>query len=137
MKKIFLVSIFIFVISQIVFSQAVCPITTLKINKVGGQIIAKGKLATPIPNQKIELRNLDEKETFVSETITNENGEFEFSGIKKGKYAFNVDFVLNGSYLLKYRAIVKVKKSNSSKSKPSILILFGGNCWETEALTIK
>lgn len=119
------------------FSQTICPIVTVKVNKASGKILDGGRLEEPLPNIKVELRNFDEKETLVSSTITDKSGVFEFKNIKKGEYIFNTYFVFNDNLYLKYRAVVKVKKSNSLKSKPSILIRFGIDYHETQIKTIK
>jgi len=139
MKKV----IFIFSIALLfvafpfsAFSQAMCPIITLKVNKVRGNIVYKDGKTEPIPDIKLELRKPDDEETLVSTATTNESGLFEFKDIQKGAYILIVDFVINGKSWLEYRTVVKVKKSNSSKSKPSILIRFAIDCFETEAVTI-
>lgn len=114
------------------FSQSICPIVTLKVNKVSGKILDGGRLEEPLPNIRVELRNFNDEETLVSTAITDKLGLFEFENIKKGEYIFNTYFIFNDELYLKYRAVVKVKKSNSLKSKPSILISFGIDCHETE-----
>jgi hypothetical protein len=73
----------------------------------------------------------------VATATTDEKGLFEFKEIQKGEYIFIVYFVFNGNLELNYRAVVKVKKSNSSKSTPSIIVRFAFDCWETEAVTVK
>ncbi len=137
MKKLISLALILFfgAFSATVHCQAVCPIITLKVNKVSGKIIEKGKLATPFPDVKVELRKINDEETLVSSTTSDKLGFFEFEEIEKGKYLFLLDF--NKPSFVNYRAVVKVKKTNSSKSKPSILIVYSGDCWDTEALTVK
>jgi 5-hydroxyisourate hydrolase-like protein (transthyretin family) len=137
MKNFLLLTLFFLSLFNFsVFSQAICPTKTLKVNKVNGQILDGGKLETPLPNIKVELREINENERLVSEVYTNKSGVFEFENIKKGKYFFNVYFVFNNDLYLTYRAVVKVNKTNSSKLKPSILIRYGVDCWNTEATVI-
>ncbi|MDQ3633674.1 MAG: hypothetical protein M3405_04090 [Acidobacteriota bacterium] len=127
----------LFAFSSNAFSQSICPIVTVKVNKVSGKILVGGRLEEPLPNIKVELRKFDDEETLVSTAVTDKSGLFEFDNIRKGEYIFNTYFVFNNELYLKYRAIVKVKKSNSLNSKPSILIRFGIDCHETEIKTVK
>ncbi len=137
MRKSYFILLILSIFTSNAFSQAVCPIKTLKVNKVNGKILLGGKSKEPFPDTKIDLFKFDEKETVISTTATNEDGYFEFDNIKKGKYGLNVHIVINGMSYPPYRAIVKVKKTDSSKLKPSILIIYSGDCWDTEAETVK
>lgn len=139
MNKFFVIfsTVFLFASNVIVFSQAICPIRTLKVNKINGKILDGGKSEEPLPEIKLELIKFDEEETIVSTVFTDKAGYFEFENIEKGKYGLIIYFVFNGNLYLKYRAIVKAKKTDSPKVKPSILIRFGVDCHETEAISIK
>lgn len=136
MKK-FSLTIFLIFLSaflKTVYCQSTCPISTLKVNKVSGTVVDKMTPTTVLSKIKIEVRKTDDAETLVSTTTTDKDGLFEFNGIEKGKYIFIVDF---GQLFSQYRAVIKVKESNSPKTKPSILVRFGGDCWETEIVKAK
>lgn len=141
MKKLLLVcSILLFhiVCNKPTFSQVISPIKTLTVNKVTGKIITINKSALRSSGIKIELRETNTSGETISSylTTTDESGFFEFNGIKKGKYLLNVYFIIKENLIQKYRAIVNMNKSGSSKSKPSILIRFTDNIYETEAATV-
>ncbi len=137
MRKSYFILLILSIFTSNAFSQAVCPIKTLKVNKVNGKILLGVKSKIPYSNAGIFLFKLDDVETIVSTTTTNEEGYFEFDNIKKGKYGFKFDVIFDGMLYRPYRAIVKVKKTDSSKLKPSILIIYSGDCWDTEAETVK
>jgi hypothetical protein len=57
---VFFILTFLGILSPNVFSQGVCPITTLKVNKVNGKIVSKFNKDDVLPDLKVELRKTND-----------------------------------------------------------------------------
>ncbi len=114
------------------YAQGICPITTLKINRIQGKVLSNDKLQEPIRQTKVELTRLGETVSLNYSTLTNDSGYFEINNVKKGKYALGVWLTVNEKPYFNYRAAITVKKSNDSKSKDLILVNLGLDCFTSE-----
>ena len=123
--------------------SAMCPVITLSVNKVQGQINVpdgrKGFPDTPFAHTKVVLSKLGEAgDVLVTTAETDENGFFEMEGISKGEYRLVVHFLVNGTDIMRpFEVILKVKKSKTVKSSKYIYVsLSPASCFETIAKTI-
>ena len=134
-KRFLILSLVLTCFFTTIYSQAVCPISTAKVNSIQGRVVENIGSQKPWPDIVVEIRNFGDNETLVSTTKTDKDGLFSIAGLQKGKYVMNVIFDVR--YISTYRLIAKVKRSNSSKKKPSILVRLGSDCWETEVTIVK
>ncbi len=144
-KLIKIISVFLFLL--IVFSaesicgnaQDLCPLKTVKLNKIQGKIMAKGSRdKVPLPHTKIELERLGSPVVLVATVETDEEGFFEINNIKKGEYRLVVHYIYNGVVLNpKYNLILKVKKSNADKSKKFLYVELAFDCGNTTVKLVK
>jgi hypothetical protein len=140
MKKVSLLLLLILVTLTLHTSghaQGICPIITLKVNRISGKILWNDKNAQPITKTKVELKRLDEKESLTASTITNDLGFFEINNIKTGKYGLDVLLSVDEKPYFVYRIALKVKKSNATKSESIIALKLGLDCFNSEARIIK
>lgn len=121
--------------------QAMCPIKTLDVKKVQGQVMEMGSdQQDPIalPNTKVELMWLGNPDVLITTVETDDKGFFEINDIKKGKYRLVVYFIVNGKAVApKYDVILKVEKSNVSKSNQHIYISLAFDCSENIVKLVK
>ncbi len=129
-----IVFIYMMSVSSGALAHGVCPVTTLKVSQIKGQVVTEGRKPEPVALTKIELFALREKETLVAVTLTDEKGLFEFSDISKGEYRSVAHFTVKGITYLEYDFILDLRDKVSSKDPPSmILVRLGLDCFESSA----
>ena len=112
----------------LLFSQALCPIKTVRIKSIHGQVIENSKAETPWRNISVELRSGDSDQTLISKTNTNENGVFRFDSVKKGTYL--LDF--RTTHFPSYRLVVKARGSNDLGKGGSFIVKLDPDCGKTQ-----
>lgn len=116
------------------FTQGICPSETIKIGELKGRIVASSESAEPIKQAKIEIKQIDEAETVVSSTTTDENGNFSISKVKEGEYLFVVSIIFDGRVFYEYYFGVRIKdKLKKAKKKRLLLVKMGTTCFESKA----
>lgn len=120
-------------------AQSMCPLKTLKINKIQGKITAQERKNTiPLSYTKIDLQRLGDPDVLVTTVETDDKGFFEISNIPKGEYRLAVHFIVDGREIVpKYDVILKVKKSNVSESNKYICIFLAFDCGDNTAKVFK
>lgn len=131
----FFLMFFIFAASELCPAQnAICPITTLKVEQVVGKVVWADNPESPVPNTRIDLVTLGESQEIVDSMETDENGFFEFKDVKKGNYALNIYLIVGSTEVApRYWVPLKVTRTNSTNSRRHILILRAPDCWDSDA----
>lgn len=132
----FLILLFCFfsVFRMQTIAQGICPSETIKIGELKGKIVALSENAEPIKQAKIELKQIDETETVVETTTTDENGKFSISNVKQGEYKFVVSIIFDGKVFYEYYLGLQVKdKLKKAKKKRLLLVKMGTTCFESKA----
>ena len=108
--------------------QGVCPIETIRVNKLSGQIVENSKAKSPWPNILVELRSSREGEPLISTARTDENGLFRFAPSKTGTYFLHVDT----QHFPRYRLVIKFKGPSRHTKGGGFRILLDPDCGKTE-----
>ena len=119
-------------------AQGICPLPSLRVDSVKGKVVTQGKNEDePLSQAKVELRRLDDKETLVASTVTDNGGLFEITSSPKGKYRLVIWFSVNNQLYFKYYIKLNVvKRVKKPKEKMSILVKLGVDCFNSEASLI-
>jgi hypothetical protein len=80
-RFLFLPILFVLTLYPSSFAQGICPISTLRIDRVRGKVLWNDKNAEPITKTKVELKRLDEEQSLVTSTLTDDAGFFEINVI--------------------------------------------------------
>ena len=116
-KYIWFVSSIVFFLSlaSIGKAQGTCVIPTLKVQSVKGRVVWR---QYGIPDVTVELRDWNYQNKTLASFLTNEDGNFEFNGVKKGKYLL---VIRAESYL---GLDVPIRVEPKTKNKVSMLAIF-------------
>lgn len=111
------------------FAQALCPIKTLKINHVSGQVHEVGDKHQPVENSRVELFKLRDPESLVRSVRTDLDGYFNIENVDSGKYRLRIHFEVNGEIVApRYDVILSVKKSPFKENYKRLAIILGADC---------
>lgn len=122
----------VLILSSQIFAQSMCPITTLTVNRIRGKVLTNDQQQVPIKQAKVELFSLGETDSLVASAFTDDLGYFNITNVQKGKYAIEAAFAVEGVTHLKYRFVLKVKKSNDTRSSALIMVKLDANCFDSE-----
>jgi hypothetical protein len=114
-------------------AQSVCPITTVKVGSLSGQVVENTRNQAPWPRITVILKSSGDAQRQIASTETDENGYFKFRGQQKG--VFLLDFKTQFTPTL--RTVVKLSRSKNSVAKPWILIKLGFDCWTSEITQLR
>ena len=111
-------------------AQGICPIKTVKVDKLIGQVVENTKARTPWTNVLVELRSSRGSEPIISTARTDENGSFGFVPPGKGTYFLDVAT----QHFPSYRLVIKYRGLSRDTKGGGFFIRLDPDCGKTEVL---
>lgn len=138
--RVVTITVFLFLVTSEtkVFSQSMCRLKTVNLEKAQGRVLYDEPNADDNVEIKLKLYTIGDTEREIADTKINQKGFFKFEKVPKGEYRLGIFFFLNGVEVIpRYDLILKIKKSNRKKSKKYVTINLNIDCNQTIVNVVK
>ncbi|MCZ2391530.1 MAG: carboxypeptidase-like regulatory domain-containing protein [Acidobacteria bacterium] len=138
-RSVLVVAGIILVWCSVVSGQSICPLETVKVEKIQGRVMIPAEHGSrPLPHTKVEVEKFGNPDRFISAVETDENGMFQIDGIERGEYRLSVRYIVNAIEIVpKFDIILDVERSDVSKSNKFLSVLLTYDCAENQVKVIK
>jgi hypothetical protein len=114
-------------------AQPMCDLKRFRLDKIQGKVVSNGpKGYEPIPQSKIELWRIgsaDVDDLLIASTVSDENGLFKISPVKRGFYRLEVTNWELG--FQRHYSVIKIAKGAGKEKQLLIRLGVGMLSWES------
>ncbi len=130
------VLLFLFSFGTLANAQGLCPIKTVTVASVQGQVFGGGAKVAPIPGTLVELRTISDENRPVESIKTDEEGRFSFQMQESGSYRVVVHLQIEGKDVIpSYEFVARIKRERFPGKE--LRIVLEVDCANTEVRLVR